>query len=43
MDNKDKLTGLYLFDDFIEVASERIGEASEDTLFVLISADFFVP
>jgi EAL domain-containing protein (putative c-di-GMP-specific phosphodiesterase class I)/GGDEF domain-containing protein len=40
MDNKDKLTGLYLFDDFIEVASERIGEASEDTLFVLISADF---
>ncbi|MBO6090411.1 MAG: EAL domain-containing protein [Lachnospiraceae bacterium] len=40
MKNKDKLTGLYLFDEFINVASKRLLEADKDVLFVLISADF---
>ena len=40
MDNNDKLTGLYLFDEFIKVASERLEHAEQDKLYVLISSDF---
>ena len=40
MNNKDKLTGLYVFDEFIKVASSTLSKAKEDALFVLISADF---
>ena len=39
MDNNDKLTGLYLFDDFIKVASDRLND-QPDNLYVLISTDF---
>jgi len=40
MDNNDKLTGLYLFDDFIKVASEILDNAKSDDLYVLVSSDF---
>ncbi|MCR5848919.1 MAG: EAL domain-containing protein [Lachnospiraceae bacterium] len=40
MDNNDKLTGLYVFDEFLKVASERLDNAESDKLYVLISIDF---
>ena len=40
MDNNDKLTGLYLFDDFIDVASKHLGKADASSLYVLLSLDF---
>ncbi|MCR4647678.1 MAG: EAL domain-containing protein [Lachnospiraceae bacterium] len=40
MDNKDKLTGLYFFDDFIKVASDELEKAKSDNLYILISSDF---
>ena len=33
MDNNDKLTGLYLFDDFISVASKQLGNADAASLY----------
>jgi len=40
MDNKDKLTGLYLFDDFIDRASVFLAKADPNKIYVLISTDF---
>ena len=40
MDNNDKLTGLYLFDVFLEKATEYLARADHDVFYVMVSTDF---